>query len=326
MMKLDTTKHVKIWISKDPDEPLGARNELRLIRHRVKHPHHTIHLVTDMTRLSLAGIIKLQKFAARHSIILHPISELPIRSAREAKLMKYVQRELTEYWGNPAAASDMLRWFKSVLSLGIYSDFDREMDFRGLPHEIEIQDFLVSNDDSDKADAEVASDVLAFPQTEHPVIDAMQEQMLHAYTNASPDLISSRQACMDVDESLISDSIIETTGPMVLRRVLKQFYAPSDLSGDTTIRRETWRHDVLPLDSILLEKSPLAGRSPFRCDNSWLSHGEQIQKVLNSRMDLFARKIQFFYRNYKDTQRVQAKRQRDVAAPTASNTEKRVKL
>lgn len=316
MKKLNTTQHVKIWISKNPDEPLGIINELRLIRHRVRNPHHTIHLVTDFSRLSSAGLIKLKKFALHHSILVYNIYDLPL-TAKESKLMVFVRRELTELHGNLAAASDILRWFKSILSLGIYSDLDREIDFRGVPNEISIEDFLISND-SEEQDGRFNNDVLAFPDPNHPVVDAMQASILNAYETTIPDVISGREDLQFFDDGFIRDSVITTSGPYALREALKAVYT-NDAIPDGVIRKDTWNQQAVSLEAISLEKSLLANKIPLCYDNSWLEQGEKTQQNLVRDMNSAASKIQFFYRHKKAQEKARlAKAKRQASVPVAA--------
>lgn len=133
----DLTRHFKIWFSKNPDEPLGAENALRLIRWREKNPKLTLTLIYSSLCLNEGARGQLTMFCEKHRLQCidvdrdlrpHLTDDRDISIYELAGLELKHAREKTG--GNLAAASDLVRLILYVLhTYGIYSDLDVELQF-----------------------------------------------------------------------------------------------------------------------------------------------------------------------------------------------------
>jgi len=148
---INTNQFYKIWFSKNPHLALGIENELALVRLRDKHPNAEISLVYSSVCLSEASLLHLKKFAAQYRIILvnfdgdleNRISDaivaranlfqdisIPIQDQKLYYLAKKeIQKTKRNQGGNLAAASDITRLLEPVIKLGMYADFDVDLNF-----------------------------------------------------------------------------------------------------------------------------------------------------------------------------------------------------
>lgn len=135
MYLFDPHKHVKIWLSTNPNSFLNIINQNRLIRLRVLNPEIVINFVYDSRLLNEFAIENLKKFCKEYNI--NPVDVVSINRENltkyEQKLFEYYDREINfAENGNPAAASDLLRFTSPVFSLGTYTDFDVEVNTSGM--------------------------------------------------------------------------------------------------------------------------------------------------------------------------------------------------
>lgn len=145
--RLNTKKHVKIWLSKNPSVFLNQQNQLRLIHMRHKNPEDVeIHLVYAESLLNTEAISELKKFCTQHHIIPVSIEDVILPQALNdnehvRNLVKIYQQEVTSLGngGCVAAAKDILCWIPAIFRLGIYSDFDVDINTSGLPPFIEVK-------------------------------------------------------------------------------------------------------------------------------------------------------------------------------------------
>lgn len=125
--EIDLKNHVKIWFSKDCDVFLPSICKRRIAEILKQHPENKVCLVVDKSLLSEKGKKESDDFFEIYSsrIEIIDLDELtPQLDEIELQLYFLVKAELTHPFGNVAAASDMVRWFKPVLEKGCYADFD----------------------------------------------------------------------------------------------------------------------------------------------------------------------------------------------------------
>lgn len=143
--RLNPHRHVKIWLSRNRSIFLNMANQLRLIRMRVINPQDEIHLVYDSRLLNEEAKLQLHAFCQRHRII--PINVLDevvpnCRTPNELKLLAAYHEEIENVGvkgGNLASASDKLRVLSPIYCLGVYTDFDVDVNTRGLPETIIVK-------------------------------------------------------------------------------------------------------------------------------------------------------------------------------------------
>ncbi|KTD38521.1 putative glucosyltransferase Lgt1 [Legionella nautarum] len=131
-------RHVKIWLSNDPNSFLNVENQLRLIRMRATNPEDEINLVFDSKLLSSRAVDDLHSFCETYNIVAKDIRTdvLPeYNTPEEEDLTNLYEEEIANLnaGGNLGVASDILRWLHPVYELGTYTDFDVPVDTRNLP-------------------------------------------------------------------------------------------------------------------------------------------------------------------------------------------------
>ncbi len=142
-------RHVKIWLSKNPNVFMNLENQMRLIEMRSQNPHDVIHLVFDSSLLNEKAQKNLEKFCQHHQI-----SSVDIQAIQHTELSKE-ENELLDYYhdeiqhlkegGNLAVASDILRWVKPIYQLGSYTDFDVPVNTQDLPDVCEVKSPILLN-------------------------------------------------------------------------------------------------------------------------------------------------------------------------------------
>ncbi|STX41863.1 putative glucosyltransferase Lgt1 [Legionella donaldsonii] len=143
-------RHVKIWLSKNPDSFLNLENQLRLIRMRSINPTDEINFVYDSSLLSAEAIEELDKFCLQYNIAAKDVQKdlLPqCKTVEENNLIKAYKDEIAhlDEGGNLAVACDILRWLRPVYELGTYTDFDVPVDTREIPPTVQVDKPLLVN-------------------------------------------------------------------------------------------------------------------------------------------------------------------------------------
>lgn len=156
-------RHLKIWLSKNPDVFMNPENQWRLVQMRAKNPKDVIHLVYSRELLSPQAEEDLKAFCKKdgHNIIPLAVEDLTRSIANppedekdeagsedenERNLYALFLREIRSLkeGGNLAAACDILRWLKVIYSLEcVYSDLDVIVDTTGLDETIEVEAPLI---------------------------------------------------------------------------------------------------------------------------------------------------------------------------------------
>lgn len=150
-MSYDPHRHVKIWISSKPNEFLNLENQIRLIQMREKNPHDHIHFIYAGSLLNKTALKDQDIFCQEYNII--PIDadskniQQHLQNQTERKLYEYYKDEILNLnkGGNPAVASDILRWLSPIYSLGTYTDFDFPIDTTNLPKQLTVNSPLIMN-------------------------------------------------------------------------------------------------------------------------------------------------------------------------------------
>lgn len=142
-------RHVKIWLSKDPEVFMNTENQMRLIAMRLQNPQDDIHLIYDASLLTPHALSQLQTFCQEHGI--RPIDadafSQQTLSDKEKSLYGFYKDEITHLkaGGNLAVASDILRWLRPVYELGTYTDFDVPVDTSNLGDTVTVGAPLLLN-------------------------------------------------------------------------------------------------------------------------------------------------------------------------------------
>ncbi len=142
-------RHVKIWLSKNPDVFLTEENQLRLVRMRAACPGDEINFIYDSQLLSETSINNLLIFCSKNNLnscdlnALLPLCKNPL----EKRLIRLYNDEIFNLndGGNLAAASDILRWLKPIYDLGTYSDFDVVISTKKLQKKITVFEEILLN-------------------------------------------------------------------------------------------------------------------------------------------------------------------------------------
>lgn len=129
MYHLNLNRHVKIWLSTNDEVFMNVKNQVRLRKLRFDNPNDEITLIYDSRLLLPQALNDLYKFCKKHQIAYKDAAEIKAANELEQRLLYFYEEEIFaianyDKAGNPAAASDILRWIKEVYSLGVYSDFD----------------------------------------------------------------------------------------------------------------------------------------------------------------------------------------------------------
>ncbi|CAM2883979.1 glycosyltransferase family 88 protein [Legionella worsleiensis] len=145
----DPHAHVKIWLSMKPDNFMNTENQMRLITMRENNPADSISLVYDSSLLNEQAINSLNLFCAEHRITPVDAHQFAtnLNSEHEHTLYELYRDEITHFneGGNPALASDILRWLSPVYTRGTYTDFDVPVDTAKLPKKMDVQAPLLLN-------------------------------------------------------------------------------------------------------------------------------------------------------------------------------------
>lgn len=284
--------HVKIWLSKEPDLFLAYENQLRLIEMRQKNTNDKISLLYSQDLLSEKAHAELKLFCYRNRIIPVSIEEniAPrCKTSNEQALLACYQQEVFAFKngnGNPAAASDILRWINSVYELGVYSDFDVKIDTKALPPLIEVDSPLLLNLGSffipRRAHILSLNNNVIAVVNNHAAnihIESIQNSILSAYQLGESDFTYNAyvQACVKELsakiphtfvhplKSIFSSHIRTTTELDALRQ---KFGTPISIRGQLKHERDNDPHQfimrvlrILGFDGTLNQEEPLISRA-----------------------------------------------------------------
>ncbi|RUR19649.1 hypothetical protein ELY21_03360 [Legionella sp. km535] len=176
-----TNKHVKIWIG-----PLKLQNELRLRNLRTINPDCELYLIYDRRLLSTSEDWFIQNLCKDLNIMLFDVLADIVPQCVATEELNLIDDyneaiQSIEQGGNPAAASDILRWLSPIYKLGIYSDMDVFIDVNSLPKSIKVSKPLLFNLGSlkifDTDSPAINNDILAVVNSSHalPQIQKIQE-------------------------------------------------------------------------------------------------------------------------------------------------------
>lgn len=277
---IDTTKHFKIWFSKNSDEWMPIANRLRLIRHRQRHPDHTIYLVGADRFLSEEAIKKRNAFCQEHQITYLDIdNDLPrlIKEGndKDVKLLQLANDQLDAFFkvdrenlplqGNLAAASDALRWVSALLDRGIYSDLDTEIDFQNVPKCIDKELLLVLDKCWDGID--LNNNFIA-TSGNHPLVEKIRDA-----------LIASQSKTLDSDfiTSAPRQWVHNLYGPYPIAKTILEYYSVNTMY-DWDIKCNAI------MDEISAYNAKLLYHSNHRQGAGDISWGTNSQEVMTENM------------------------------------------
>lgn len=129
-------KQMRIWFSMNPDLFMNMENEMRLVRFFDKNPRvEPLYLVYSSKLLGPQGLKEKERFTQAYPRLAlidfdTELKEL-CHTTQDKKLYEYAAQELENLspgqGGNVAAASDIVRLITPCVAMGIYSDFDVEI-------------------------------------------------------------------------------------------------------------------------------------------------------------------------------------------------------
>lgn len=230
---VETQKLFKIWCSPNPDEFLPKINQQRLEKLRANNPQANISLAYDSRLLNDKAKQALLVFSHRLNISLFDTAtqvNLDLLSVRERKLMEIYLDEISHLneGGNLAAASDIIRLMPFMRPLGIYTDFDVEVNTSTLANIVFLKRPVAFNLHFNGDRTCINNDVLIMsdhPEA-HALIEILQQKILTAVEERQPRLYRaglSPANLVQYTESLIR-SVMETTGSRVYMETLEQKY------------------------------------------------------------------------------------------------------
>lgn len=147
MWQVDTTKHYKIWFSKNRSEFLDVENQERFIHTCQDNPHITFRFIYSSDCLDAAAIVQLKSFCDKYHIKAVDFDkEIPLllQDEQDKTLYGLAKKEIASACkndgGNMAAASDYTRAMRAVIeTCGIYSDCDVGIKFSGVPKILSVK-------------------------------------------------------------------------------------------------------------------------------------------------------------------------------------------
>ena len=255
-------RHVKIWLSKNPDVFMNELNQLRLIQMRAYCPNDEINLIYDSQLLSETAHRSLQAFCSKEDINIVDVRSIisQCNQPSEQQLIKIYEDEIThlDAGGNLAAASDILRWLEPIYRLGTYSDFDVRIVTKDLPETIPVFSELLLNSGSvvlkDKYGSETQNKLAS-----NDIIAVLNPQS---------------KRIKKIHQDIISACAPQRSAP---RRI---GYLPPELRSE---KAEQYNHYLTKLRSLYLEKTPREWRSNIpgfiQCLNELIKHGGQIRDL-----------------------------------------------
>lgn len=127
----DPNQQIAIWFSTNPQVALREKEKQCLINRGLHNPVCTNTLIYSSAILNTEARKDMIRFAKKHKIILIDIDHLDMYlSPVSRELLELVKTELSMLGkgGNPAAASDLIRWIPEIMEGNIYADIDLPLD------------------------------------------------------------------------------------------------------------------------------------------------------------------------------------------------------
>lgn len=294
MQFIQLQEQVKIWFSvpqakEDPPEPTVFGGEMNLQRIRAflhDNPEVKLTIITNMAQLERAGSIRqrdaiIEFVQSQHGRIKWlDIDDITISSSCKDKstqdmLLHFAKKELSDPYGNVAAASDIIRTLSPILQIGLYTDFD--YNFSGMiPKEIIIPSAsgLLTNSASRLTNDGVTKFALRSLNNDFLLTTDPESNFMRTYRNTLLDNYLSRdrfqdrrtfkQKCPEKYSENLRTQICEVSGPAVLWRTMENFFKDDPISGAQTSNAQT---PLKPKKGML--------------DGSWTEIGKERLKRLN---------------------------------------------
>lgn len=251
----DPHRHVKIWLSHDPDVFMNAENQLRLVQMREACPGDKINLIYDSKLLSEGACKELLGFCSKHNIEAVNSREIIVicqGDNKEARLIDIYEDEITHInaGGNLAAASDILRWLKPIYCLGTYTDMDVKVSTRDLPPYVDTFGEILLNAGSYKNNIGkntliYNNDIVAVlnPQSEkikiiqEHIIQACQPKLIQEYIYSFNEYNVSRSNSIRIETSEIEISQSLKLTPREFRfklsSILREYIKKNGLNSES---------------------------------------------------------------------------------------------
>lgn len=310
---LNPHRHVKIWLSSNPDVFLNQENQLRLVNMRGTNPVDSIQLIYAKRLLSEQAFVDLTAFCEKHHIIPVSIEDEIIpeclrgESETEKRLIGLSEQEIAaiNHGGNLAAASDILRWLKPVFSRGIYSDMDVTPKTKGLPEEITVEAPVIMNIGSisipisglplsNKLESlALNNDIIAVvgdDQRAQQIIQKVQQYILGAYEN--PAIYSEFYERFGIDiNQYVTQQMGAIVGATTAAQVLQR--DPKAIITD----------ELLTIAFLLADRNPIYLRKKLfdnsKSDDAEMKHcRSQLRKIDFSAEERTDKQAQAFYAGY----------------------------
>lgn len=129
--KLDTNQEIAIWFSNNRKVAIPNRQKKQLAS-RAVNKSKTQKLIYDSSLLDSEANSDLINYAKEHNIQLIDIHTIDSAnfSATSRQLLALAPNELDHIGtgGNPASASDIIRWIPEIMGEGVYADIDLSVD------------------------------------------------------------------------------------------------------------------------------------------------------------------------------------------------------
>lgn len=123
----DPNQQIAIWFSTNPQVPLREKEKQCLIKRGLHNPACKNTLIYSSAILTTAAQKVMINFKEKHNLSLINIDHinLPL-SPVSRKLLELAKTELSllSKGGNPAAASDLIRWIHEIMEGNVYADID----------------------------------------------------------------------------------------------------------------------------------------------------------------------------------------------------------
>ncbi len=127
----DTNSQMAIWFSINPAVGIREKEKLCLIARGTHNPQCHNTLIYSSALLNAQAKKDLEFFAKENNITLIDIDNLNLAlSSKSKQLLALAQLELKNIGkgGNPAAASDLIRWIPEIMEGSVYADIDLPLD------------------------------------------------------------------------------------------------------------------------------------------------------------------------------------------------------
>ncbi|KTD75283.1 glycosyltransferase family 88 protein [Legionella waltersii] len=129
--RFNPTSQIAIWFSTSPNLAIRDKEKSRLIERGLSVSNRENVLVYSSILLDDSAKEDMKIFSSKHQIVLIDIDDLNITLSNTSReLLQLARLELSHLGkgGNPAAASDLIRWIPEIMKGSVYADIDLPID------------------------------------------------------------------------------------------------------------------------------------------------------------------------------------------------------